>query len=236
MRNKSYGNTPYTEEQLNFIKNLYINEEYSCAEIAEKFSETFGRKVTARAIMSIKSKYLREVKKKITHFRAPKQVRDYIATVIDTKSYPEIKKDIKELFNYSYSIDSIADYAKKYLGITNKKNNGQFQKGSAAHNLYEIGDEMERTGYIYVKVAQPGTRVQKQRYIYEQHYGKLADDEFVIFLDGNPKNFNIDNLAKVNRGILAGLNSHNFANKGELTRTAIKFYELAQLVKERNKL
>lgn len=233
MTNNKRCNKPYSKEQINFIKNLYINEEYSCAEIAEKFNEIFDRKVTATRIKCIKSKYLREVKKKTTHFRAPKKVRDYVAEVINTKSYPEIKKDIKELFNFSYSVDAIAEYAKNYLGITNKKNNGQFQKGSSAHNLYNIGDEIERTGYIYVKVAQPGTWVQKQRYVYEQYHGKLANDEFVIFLDGNPKNFNIENLAKVNRGILANINKGNFANKGEFTKTAIKYYELLQTIKER---
>ena len=34
-----------------------------------------------------------------------------------------------------------------------------------------------------------------QKYIYEKEYGKLKDGEFVIFADGNNRNFDLKNLS-----------------------------------------
>ena len=52
---------------------------------------------------------------------------------------------------------------------------------------------------VYVKVAK-NKWMYKQRYIYEQHYGvKLTPNDFIIFLDGDKTNFNIENLYKITR-------------------------------------
>ena len=52
---------------------------------------------------------------------------------------------------------------------------------------------------IYVKVAK-NKWIYKQRYIYEQyHKVKLTSNDFIVFLDGDKTNFNIDNLYKITR-------------------------------------
>ena len=52
---------------------------------------------------------------------------------------------------------------------------------------------------VYVKVSKDKW-MYKQRYIYEQYYDvKLTDDDFILFLDGDKRNFNITNLYKVTR-------------------------------------
>ena len=226
-------NKPYTEEELNFIKELYFDEDYTAKDIAEEFNKKFNRNAAAKSIISIKYRHFKEVKKTSAHYRVPKKVRDYIKSVVSTKSYQEIQNDIKEKFNIDYSLDGIGDYARKHLGAVKKANKGQFQKGQYAGKLYKIGDEVERDNYVRIKVGQPMEWVQKQRYIYEQHFGKLKKGEFIIFLDGNTKNFDINNLYKVNRGILVNINKKNFANRGEFTRTAINYYELLQAMKHK---
>lgn len=47
----------------------------------------------------------------------------------------------------------------------------------------------------------------KHRYIYQiEHNCKLTPNEVIIFLDGNNRNFSVDNLYKVTRGELVLLN------------------------------
>lgn len=49
--------------------------------------------------------------------------------------------------------------------------------------------------------------ISKHRFLYQTaHNCKLKSDEAIIFLDGNNRNFNIDNLYKVTRGELVMLN------------------------------
>ena len=72
-----------------------------------------------------------------------------------------------------------------------------------SHNMglnIPIGTEYTKPdGMILVKVSR-NKWVYKQRLIYEKYYGvRLKDDEYVIFLDGNRNNFNIDNLKLLTR-------------------------------------
>ena len=73
-----------------------------------------------------------------------------------------------------------------------KSNNGKPTK---------IGSQVIKTdgNMVKVKVAEHKWEY-KQRKIYEDHYGvKLPDDVYVIFLDGNKRNFDIKNLKAISR-------------------------------------
>lgn len=226
--------TFYTKEQIERIKNEYSNEYLTIKDIAEKFTEKFNINMSAMTIKSIKYKHFRDIKKPPHYYRITPEIGEFIKEqLLEENSYIEIRNNIKQKFNCVISADAIADYSKKKLNIYKKTNKGQYKKGNIASRLYQIGDEVERNGYVRIKVGQPMERVQKQKYVYELNYGKLKDDEFIIFLDGNTKNCDINNLAKVNRKILVFLNSHKYANKCELTRTAIKYCELENLLKEK---
>lgn len=62
----------------------------------------------------------------------------------------------------------------------------------------------EKKGYIRIKVAEPNTWMQYQRYIWEQnHPGESAEGKTVIFMDGNIRNFEPSNLECVTRGELS---------------------------------
>lgn len=67
-------------------------------------------------------------------------------------------------------------------------------------NKIAIGTEYTKPdGMVLVKVDK-NKWVYKQRYIYEQYHNiKLKEDEYVIFLDGDRTNFNIDNLKLLTR-------------------------------------
>lgn len=66
-----------------------------------------------------------------------------------------------------------------------------------------VGDFQEKKGYLRIKVAEPNKWMQYQRYLWEKATGKSAEGKFVIFLDGNNRNFALENLECVTRGELA---------------------------------
>lgn len=104
-------------------------------------------------------------------------------------------------------------------------------------DYYPIGYEYTKDdGMVLVKIAKD-KYMYKQRYIYEQYYNvKLTSDDYIIFLDQDRTNFNIDNLKRINRresSIVA--NQKLFFNKPELTKTGIEIAKLMIKVKEKNK-
>lgn len=76
----------------------------------------------------------------------------------------------------------------------------RFKKGMVPHNLREIGAErLNVDGYTEIKTDTHSWK-SKHRVIWQQHYGKnLTADDIIIFKDGNSRNFDINNLEKVNR-------------------------------------
>lgn len=67
----------------------------------------------------------------------------------------------------------------------------------------------------------------RHRKIYEDYYGKITDDECIIFLDGNIKNSSIDNLYKVDKKVCCILNANKLlTNDKNLTLTAINIAKL----------
>ena len=81
-------------------------------------------------------------------------------------------------------------------------------------------------GYDYIKTEKGWVRYNK--YVWEQHFGKMPEGHSIIFLDGNNKNFDISNLACVQNKVLTLMN-HNCPVKSgnpELKKAAIKYCEL----------
>lgn len=70
--------------------------------------------------------------------------------------------------------------------------------GAANNNYVPIGHESLRKDYWYVKVAE-GKWELKHRVIWEKHHGPIPAGHLVIFRDGNPNNFSLDNLELVSK-------------------------------------
>lgn len=79
----------------------------------------------------------------------------------------------------------------------------RMQKLRESRTKFKVGETIStkcQGVYDLVKVSDaPGkTRyMRKNRYVYEQAYGPVPDDYCVIFLDGNPQNYSLDNLRAV---------------------------------------
>lgn len=108
------------------------------------------------------------------------------------------------------------------------------------HRNCSLLTEREKKGYIQVKVAQPNVWKQKQVYLYEKEHNIIVQKgkEVVIFLDGNNRNFDIDNLYLLERKYLSQLNNMRSEESGredvlemiELLKVKEKMLDLAEKV------
>lgn len=170
-------------------------------------------------------------------------------------------QELADLFNQKFNTNITSRTIKSYKA-NNKLNSGltgKFRKGQTPHNkgkkmpkeVYEkvkhtmfakgnvppnhrpVGSErISIDGYIEVKVAEPNKWRLKQRVVYEEAKGKIPEGCPIIFLDGNKRNFDIDNLKCITRSELLYLNCNGLNNSNEITETGIL---MARLDRAKNK-
>lgn len=117
--------------------------------------------------------------------------------------------------------------------VYEKVKHTMFAKGNVPPNHRPVGSErISKDGYIEVKVAEPNKWRLKQRVVYEEAKGKIPEGCTIIFLDGNKRNFDIDNLRCITRSELLYLNCNGLNNSNEITETGIL---MARLDSAKNK-
>ena len=117
--------------------------------------------------------------------------------------------------------------------VYEKVKHTMFAKGNVPPNHRPVGSErISKDGYIEVKVAEPNKWRLKQRVVYEETKGKIPEGCPIIFLDGNKRNFDIDNLRCITRSELLYLNCNGLNNSNEITETGIL---MARLDRAKNK-
>lgn len=119
-----------------------------------------------------------------------------------------------------------------------KPNKTSFKKGNIPHNTREMYSErLSKDGYIEIKVG-INKWIGKHRYIWEQHHKKEVPKGYaVLFLDGDNRNFEIDNLKIISRGALLILNRryrHVLKDK-ELMRSCVDLSELIYALSKKKK-
>ena len=179
--------------------------------------------------------------------------KQYLAEITPGRGYKEIQSMMSCKFGFDYTHHQIkgaitrnklntgrtgrfekghATWNKGTKGLT-KANVTSFKKGQKPHNYKPLGSErITKDGYCEIKVSDTGRRWRpKHVLIYEKHHGKVPKGSAVIFLDGDKRNFDIDNLHLVTRGQLAMLNKNNLIQKdAELTKTAINVVDLMKKI------
>ncbi len=170
-------------------------------------------------------------------------------------------QELADLFNQKFNANITSRTIKSYKANNNLNSGltGKFRKGQTPHNkgkkmpkeVYEkvkhtmfakgnvppnhrpVGSErISKDGYIEVKVAEPNKWRLKQRVVYEEAKGKIPEGCTIIFLDGNKRNFDIDNLRCITRSELLYLNCNGLNNSNEITETGIL---MARLDRAKNK-
>lgn len=111
-------------------------------------------------------------------------------------------------------------------------------KNRIVHNKLPKGSEGVRNGYVTIKVDDNNRWKYKQVHIYEQHHNVSVDGnkERVIFLDGNKRNFDIDNLMLISKKENFHMNSRNLRfNDKELTKVGLSLTKLNIKINELEK-
>lgn len=111
---------------------------------------------------------------------------------------------------------------------------GYFQKGHTPHNSVPVGTESVIQGYVKVKIAEPNVWERKQRLIWKQNFGEIPENHRIIFKDGNPLNFALENLECLSVEDIARRNSiHNLPD--DLKKTIQTLGQLKRKINRRIK-
>lgn len=181
----------------------------------------------------------------------------YLKEITPGRHYKEIHELMNKKFEYEFTLRQVTTAIKRYglkTGFTGQfpkgnipvnkgmkgltgANKTSFKKGERPVNHKPVGSErVDADGYTLIKVAEPSTWKHKHRVIYEDKHGKIPKRSAVIFLDGNRSNFDIENLALVNRKKLLVLNKEGLIkNDAELTNAGLNVAELLIKTKEMRK-
>ena len=197
----------YTDDIKEYVKNNHRGK--STIELSQEVNKKFGLNTTADKIQNLKTRIKR------TGFIFEPARNDGCIK----KGNVPINKGTKGMFNVG-------------------GNKTSFKKGNIPPNRREIGSErVTKDGFIEVKIQDGHLNknwILKHRYIYEKYYGSIPKGYKVIFLDGNRKNFEIDNLKAISSHEELIMNEHNLRFKHKkLTESA---YIIAQIESKRRQL
>ena len=188
----------------------------------------------------------------------PPELEDFIRKVSWGKHLPELHKIVTAKFGDVLTQEQLKSFlARKHIirfenhgkfekghipankgkkmpaAVYEKSKRTMFRKGHQPNNHREVGSErINVEGYVEIKVAEPNRWQLKHRVVYENYHNvKLKSTDVVIFLDGNKQNFDIENLALIDRGINAIMNHEGmrFAD-AEITRTEVNIARLKKAI------
>ena len=158
----------------------------------------------------------------------------------------EFEKKMQQLAK-DKTLNELLEIAQQEYDITKKQLRQYLSKRQIRYKDYDetkinktpigldIGTEyVKDDGMTLIKISK-GKWQYKQRYIYEQYYNvKLSSDDYIIFLDQNRNNFDINNLKRITRHECSILsNQKMFSHDKEVTETGILVAKL--MIKAKNK-
>lgn len=238
----------YTEEHAQFVKDNVVNPQDV---LADMFYKKFGRRVTVKAISSLKKRLgIRSGLRGGTRKYTDEQIQFIKDNVVNTEK--DLTEMVNKKFGTNYSVSSISNLKTK-LGIRSGLVGGQFQKGQPAynkgkkwddfmspeaqansrkttfkkgnipHNHRPVGSERVNVdGFTEVKVAEPNKWKLKHRLVWEEAHGKIPEGYKVIFLDGNRQNIQLSNLEMVKAAEEFIMNQRSLFNKdANLTKSGV---------------
>ena len=142
--------------------------------------------------------------------------------------------DLWVIAKYKYKYNVSRDNLQKYLSRRKIRYVGYNPKKANQSKQLPIGTEyIKDDGMTLIKVK-PDKWQYKQRYIYEKYHNvKLKSTDYVIFLDGNRNNFDIDNLKCVDcRKASMYANLRLGSTDKEITEAALLYADSAIMIKE----
>ena len=231
-------NKKYSEEQYNWLRTHYLNYT-SYVKLTEDFNLYFeeDRSVCSlRQILTKKLKLYVATEKTAEHF-TKEQENWLIDNYKKFDIYSDLTREFNRIFSRTKTVESISEKCTKRLGLSGMPNITKYRKGHIKDQC-QIGTIRTSTnGYRYIKVKNgTGSYINGyqepywlpiQKKIWQDHYGEVPEGKFVIFLDGDRENLDINNLYCIDRQISAIMAANKwFTNSRVHTLTAIKWCEL----------
>ena len=161
--------------------------------------------------------------------------REDIKDFLKANSKKYTTKELVSLIEKQYGVKLETKKLAQYL--IKMKMPYKYEKPNKSHSNKStpIGTIVNKTdgGYLKIKIGNHKWEY-LQRKIYEKYHNvKLKDDEYIIFLDQNRRNFDIDNLKLVSRhesSIIA--NRGVYSNNKEITKLGLVVSKLLIKIKE----
>jgi hypothetical protein len=139
--------------------------------------------------------------------------------------------------NYHYLITK--DQLRQYLSKRNikYKDYNKARANDMGKFTPLFSERIKPDGMIQIKIA-PNKWEYKQRHIYSQYYGvELTENDYIIFLDQDRNNFNINNLKRITRHESAILANQKLFSKNKIaTETGILVAKLTIKLNEKEKM
>ena len=229
----------YTEEMKQWLKSNAPIYEY------RKLVELFNQRYHANQTYDTLRKYCLHTLKIVIGNNERIKIKhiDRLIEIYTQNIHLPMNK-IAEIYNNEFN----TNYAQDSLEVVLHKKG--FYKRDFGHHQ---GDTLVRTplgsiklntyGYEMIKVShgtfskkRKDAWITKAQYMYEQYNNvKLKDDEFVIFLNGDNRNYDKDNLMIVKKSYRPWLCNQGFMNNEirnpELLKTAIEICKAREMIK-----
>lgn len=150
-------------------------------------------------------------------------------------SLDDLLKVAKSKYKYNITKKCLRSYLSKRK-IRYKDYNVDMIRGNQGDNVPIGTERVKSDGMVQVKIAKDKWEY-KQRLIYSQYHNiELTSDDYIIFLDQDRTNFDINNLERVSRresSIVA--NQGLFFNEPNLTVAGIEVAKLMIKTKDKKK-
>ena len=219
----------WTEEQIRYIKRIAKGNKKKT--ILEKVNKKFNLNLNINQLNNCMNN--RGIKTKIRHTWTDEQV-EYLKKIAEGTPRKEIVKKINDKFNLNLTLLQVRD-CMNARGIRNNIDKKFSAKdGNRCQQEKPVGTISKwECGYTRIKTGKNEWEF-IQRYVWKEHHGEIPPNHSVIFLDGNTDNYNIENLALVNRNELMKYNSMKLdSDNQELNRVAVNLAKLMTKAKER---
>ena len=225
----------YSKEEIEWLKKRCENYDFTYESLTKEFNEKFNKNKTLGGIRDFCWSKL-GIRWNQHNFCYTDEQKQWLRENHHKYLIRDLSTKFNERFGTNKTSDMIWGVCKERLNLTNSSyeyiSNKEGFRGSHKPLLSERSDGE----FTVVKVSQKGSKRQqwipKQRYIWEQHYGKKVPEDYrVIFLDGNKNNFSINNLACVDRQTQLCVANYQDCS-AELKRLKIASFKLNKILSE----
>ena len=148
-----------------------------------------------------------------------------------THTLKELLYVARHNFGYAITLTQLRQYlSKRHIRYKDYAKN---KVRNMCANKPLLSERIKPDGMIQVKIAKDKWEY-KQRYIYSKYYNvELTENDYIIFLDQDRTNFNINNLMRISRHESAILSNQKiFSKLSQVTKTGVQVAKLIIKTKE----